>query len=204
MDLAAPKDDDLADRELKPILHDEIHRLPAKLRDPIILCYFEGLTVEEVALRLDCPLGTLKSRLQKGREILRSRLTRRGLAASALLFLMFSLTEEVTAAVPDPLVEATLEVGVEGGSVSKRVAAMILEEEAKSTWLNLAVGLSVLLVLIVVLGGARIASARKFQPPGVVPVAASEGSADLSPPLEDSPRLERPGREAPGDHCRLP
>ena len=71
MDAAAPPDDDPADRELKPILHDEIRRLPAKLRDPILLCYFEGLTVEDAARRLCCPVGTLKSRLVKGRELLR-------------------------------------------------------------------------------------------------------------------------------------
>src|SRR5262249_2738067 len=49
--------------ELRAVLDEEIGRLPAKYRDPVVLCYLEGLTHEEAALRLRCPVGTVRSRM---------------------------------------------------------------------------------------------------------------------------------------------
>ncbi len=48
-----------------------------------MLCYLEGLTTEAAARRLACAQGTIMSRLSRGRERLRQRLTRRGLAPAA-------------------------------------------------------------------------------------------------------------------------
>jgi hypothetical protein len=45
----------------------------------LLLCEFEGLSVEEAARRLKCPVGTIKSRLARARERLRRRLTSRGI-----------------------------------------------------------------------------------------------------------------------------
>ncbi len=65
-----------------PTLHEEIHRLPENYRVPVVLCYLEGLTHEEAAARLHWPVGTLKSRLTRARDLLRSRLGRRGVSLS--------------------------------------------------------------------------------------------------------------------------
>ena len=46
-------------------LHQEIGRLPEKYRQPIVLCYFEGLTHEAAAARLSWPLGTVRGRLAR-------------------------------------------------------------------------------------------------------------------------------------------
>ena len=59
-------------------LHEEIDRLPEKYRRPIILCYMQGQTQAQAARTLNWPLGTVQIRLHRGRERLRSRLTRRG------------------------------------------------------------------------------------------------------------------------------
>ena len=59
-------------------LHTEIARLPEKYRIPIVLCYFEGLTHDQAAGRLGWPVGTVKTRLARGREQLRRRLDHRG------------------------------------------------------------------------------------------------------------------------------
>ena len=68
---------DAAWNELRPVLHDEVRRLPDKYRIPVILSYLEGKTNEEVAELLHWPVGTVKGRLSSARALLRSRLTRR-------------------------------------------------------------------------------------------------------------------------------
>jgi RNA polymerase sigma factor (sigma-70 family) len=95
--------------ELRPVLHDEINRLPDKYRLPVILSYLEGRTNEEVAALLDWPVGTVKGRLSRARDLLRSRLVRRGLALSAA-FLGTSLSRGTVFAevVPEALIESTV------------------------------------------------------------------------------------------------
>src|SRR5262249_23679671 len=51
-------------------------RLPEKYRAPIVLCYLEGWSHEEAARQLQWPVGTVKTRLSRGRERLRRRLVR--------------------------------------------------------------------------------------------------------------------------------
>ena len=64
--------------ELRSVLDEELARLPAKYRVPLVLCYLEGLTHDEAAGQLAWPVGTVRSRLAGGRDRLRSRLARRG------------------------------------------------------------------------------------------------------------------------------
>jgi RNA polymerase sigma factor (sigma-70 family) len=66
-------------RDLLPLLHEEMGRLPERYRLPLVLCYFEGKTTEEAAVQLRCPVGTVKGRLSRARERLRDRFSRRGL-----------------------------------------------------------------------------------------------------------------------------
>jgi RNA polymerase sigma factor (sigma-70 family) len=102
------QDEAAAWNELRPVLHDEVHRLPEKYRLPVILCYLEGKTNEEVAELLHWPVGTVKGRLSRARDVLRSRLVRRGLSLSAA-FLLTALSQGRVFAeiVPAELVENT-------------------------------------------------------------------------------------------------
>ncbi len=66
--------------DLGAALHEEIGRLPDRFRVPLLLCDLQGLTHEQAAADLGCPVGTIKSRLSRGRDRLKRRLIRRGLA----------------------------------------------------------------------------------------------------------------------------
>lgn len=92
--------------ELRPLLHAEVERLPERYRAPVILSYLEGKTNEEVAALLRWPVGTVKGRLSRARDLLRSRLVRRGLSLSAA-FVMVALSRETVFAevVPAELIE---------------------------------------------------------------------------------------------------
>jgi RNA polymerase sigma factor (sigma-70 family) len=72
--------------DLRPLLLEELDRLPAKYREPIVLCHLEGKTHEEAARLLQCPVGTVSGRLSRGRQLLKSRLERRGLAVPSAMF----------------------------------------------------------------------------------------------------------------------
>ncbi len=134
--VAASEVDDLA-----PVLHEEIDRLPERYRAAIVLCDLEGLTHEQAAARLGWPLGTVRSRLARGRDRLRGRLTRRGLAPSATLPALPALSDaavEATARLasggPVPL---TIRLLTDGG-----LRAMRLIRWKAAAMLTLAIGLA--------------------------------------------------------------
>jgi RNA polymerase sigma factor (sigma-70 family) len=77
--------DELSLREAQQIVHEELNRLRETYRLPLILCYLEGQTQDEAANRLGWRTTTLKGRLDRGRELLRKRLRRRGLTDTAPL-----------------------------------------------------------------------------------------------------------------------
>ncbi len=74
-----------ASRELAAVLDEELRRLPARCRAPLLLCYLEGQTSDQAARHLGWSLRTLQRRLAQGRKLLRHRLTRRGITLSAAL-----------------------------------------------------------------------------------------------------------------------
>ena len=154
------------------ILNDEISRLPRVFQLPVVLYYFDGLTLDEVARTLRWPSGTVRSRLARARTKLRRRLSRRGISLSATA-LTTALTSRVALAhVSSPLCEATTKAAVSfaagrGGRhvVSASVAALA-REMLRSMLLH---KLSLLVMGLAVLGAAGAAYAmrpmRMAQPP---------------------------------------
>jgi hypothetical protein len=89
------------------LLHEELVRLPEKYRAPVILCHLEGLTHEEAAHRLRCPVGTLSARLIRARELLRRRLARRGVTPAVGLPVALAAERASAAAVSRALIAST-------------------------------------------------------------------------------------------------
>ena len=74
-DLAALDSDErlLADQRVER-LHAAIARLPVEYREALVLCELQELTYAETAAVLDCPIGTVRSRLHRGRVLLAAML----------------------------------------------------------------------------------------------------------------------------------
>lgn len=68
--------------DLRPMLDEELARLPDKYRVPVLLCCLAGRTRDEAAGQLGWTPGTLKMQLERGRQLLRTRLARRATADS--------------------------------------------------------------------------------------------------------------------------
>jgi RNA polymerase sigma factor (sigma-70 family) len=115
--------------ELVTVLHEEIDLLPGRLRAPVVLCDLQGVTHERAARDLGWPLGTVKSRLVRARELLRRRLSRRGLVLPAGL-----LIAEVTAnAAEAPFSLALVDSLIQAGAAfaARRTATLgIISSEA--------------------------------------------------------------------------
>ncbi|WP_435008750.1 sigma-70 family RNA polymerase sigma factor [Tundrisphaera lichenicola] len=103
---------DAAWLDTRPILHEELGRLPDKYRKPVVLCHLQGLTHAEAAQELAWPVGTVSVRLARARKLLRERLTRRGLTATGALWGAGLATEGASASVPQALLQSTLKAAM--------------------------------------------------------------------------------------------
>ncbi len=97
--------------ELLAALDEEIARLPEKYRAAVVLCDLGGMSHEAAARQLQCPVGTIESRLSRGRGLLRTRLLRRGLTPTALGFLIAARSS--SAGIPCALAQRTLRAAIQ-------------------------------------------------------------------------------------------
>jgi RND family efflux transporter MFP subunit len=165
--------------DVRPILDAELSRLPERLRRPIVLCYLEGKSNEEAARELGCRLGTIYSRLSRGRELLRLRLQRRGVTLSVTALSAALTASAVEAAPAIPLmrraVHAALAFADSSSSAAVSLRAATLAEGVLKTMFvtKLKITAVMLLVLGVAAGGvwtqartaAPQAEARADDPP---------------------------------------
>ena len=188
VDAGPSRTDRLEAQELRSAIDDELERLPARYRAPVVLCDLEGRTHEQAAAQLGCPVGTVKSRLSRGREQLRSRLVRRGVAPSAGL-LAATLAAESAHAVPVELMSQPLGAATQLAA-GKAVAAGA--SSAGAATLTKGVLRSMLFVKIQ-LAAVALAAAALVTLGGRALVGPAANQAAARP----SRRRQRPGRHRP-------
>ncbi len=71
---AALPEEELETMELQQTIQAEILKLPDKYRTVIVLKYIDELSLIEISEILDIPIGTVKTRIHRGREALRKQL----------------------------------------------------------------------------------------------------------------------------------
>ncbi len=67
-------EDAILRREREKVLTNALRNLPDIFREAVVLCDIEGLGYEEIAVALEINIGTVKSRIARGREELRRKL----------------------------------------------------------------------------------------------------------------------------------
>jgi RNA polymerase sigma factor (sigma-70 family) len=82
---AASGGGDIDLEKLNTVLAEELGRLPAKYRLPLLSLYFGGMSRDEIARELGCTVGTLGVRIHRARQLLARRLSERGIAPAGRL-----------------------------------------------------------------------------------------------------------------------
>ena len=126
-----------ADRpeEVRGALDVEVARLPRRMGEVVALCHFEGFSFAEVASRIGCPVGTVGSRLTRGRALLKSRLLRRGFGPAAVLM----AADRARAEVPPALAGTTARIAASGPSGTIPAAVLSLSTETARSMIMLKV-----------------------------------------------------------------
>jgi RNA polymerase sigma factor (sigma-70 family) len=169
-------------RDLQPVLDDELSRLPEKYRAPVLLCYVEGKTNEEAGRLLQLPAGTIKSRLSRAREMLRRRLTRRGITLTGGL-LAAVLACNAAAAVPPGLAAITLETTLllaSGEAAAASAPAVVLAEGVLKAMFATKMKIATVLLTaagVLALGAGLLSRQALAQRAGAPPAQASAGDA---------------------------
>jgi len=167
---------------ISAMLHEEIDRLPDRYRSAVILCHLEGLTHEQAAKALSLPVGTVKSRLHRARDLIRERLSRRGLTFSAAFLTAGEASKAAEAVLPFSLFDsvvraaapASIHRATESGLISAR-AIHLVEEVIKTMFLT---KLRIAAVVVLLAAGLAASAAGVF---------AQQGSGKDRGPTSDQP-----------------
>ena len=180
--------------EAGPFLDEAIRRLPEKYRRPIVLCYLEGKSNEEAARAIGCPVGTVWTRLNRGRERLRALLQRRGVALSAAALVVTLEKAPLSAAVPAALLQATVRGGLLLASGEAAAAgafpAAVVRLARSANWAMLLTRLRTVawfLAATALLAGSTWLAVRAPAP--TLPAAGQAGANAASLPMNDEARF---------------
>jgi RNA polymerase sigma factor (sigma-70 family) len=192
--------------DVRPVLDQELDRLPDKYRAVVVLCDLEGKTRREAARHLGWPEGTVASRLASARTLLAKRLSRHGLSISGGA-LATVLSQNASACVATAVEASTtqaaaaLAAGQAAGLIPANILALT-EGVMKSMFLTkLKIAGAVILAIAGLLGGLfthqkladNAATPKKESPPQ----AAAKDKATPEGRRQDKPKAI-PDTPAPG------
>jgi RNA polymerase sigma factor (sigma-70 family) len=174
--------------DVRLALEEELHRLPEKYRAALVLYYWSGLTNREIAGVLDCPIGTVSTRMARGRALLRSRLARRGVTVAGTALVAW-FEQPAMATLPLTLVQETVRAGLlfatgrgaVAGTISPGTLALA-EGVLKMTMVNKLKVIAAVLLVLVGLGAGAVWFA-----PANLAEAQTQSSAAASPERAKGP-----------------
>jgi RNA polymerase sigma factor (sigma-70 family) len=179
--------DDLTWREVQAALHEELTRLPERYRVALVLCYLESKTQDQAAAQLGLAKSTLKVRLERGKELLKARLVRRGLGPAALLVAATWPAPVASACFRPTLMSATVKAAcppmtgsATPGVISAKVAALSegVMRAMFMTKMRLVVGLLTLATAAGICGSAFLPRGAVAEAQAAPPVARAEVAPD--------------------------
>jgi RNA polymerase sigma factor (sigma-70 family) len=174
--------------EIRALIDAEISRLPERYRAAIILCDLEGCSQPEAASRLGWTEGSLRGRLARAREMLRTRLLRRGLVAPAGAIGGLIASDTASAARLGEVLARSLVQAATGRVEGVSTAAVVLAREVLEAMMRfkvLSIGLAAFVAGVGFSGAGFFAlRATKANPPqqGQIP--------EKTPPTGQSPRAD--------------
>ncbi len=189
------------------VLHEEIDRLPERYRVPVVLCHLEGQSHELAAKTLRVPVGTLKSRLHRARDLLRGRLTRRGADLPAGLLTEARPSSGADGALSLPLfqsfVRAAAQSGMgragQSGLISARTIHVVDEVIKAMVLTKMKIGMLVVSVAVGLAAGAAGVFAQQGPGPGGGQPASQRRAGGANGPAQAA----APGSDPAPSYIRL-
>jgi RNA polymerase sigma factor (sigma-70 family) len=210
---ADPHPDPLAEltaREALRILEEEVQRLPEAYRLPVVLCCLHGISQEEAARQLGWTPGSVKGRLERGRQRLHQRLAGRGLGLTTALALVE--VARATAAGPGEKLVASTALAAAARASGNTAGAGLVSAEVKAlaegalthgTLARVKVGILLFIMAAIAVGLAALGQQLPGKQPSEMRAAAEpsqaapEGERPESPKDKEQTRTDRNGDPLP-------
>jgi RNA polymerase sigma factor (sigma-70 family) len=184
--------DRMTGRELLAALDAALDNLPPLYREPLVLCYLEGLTHQEAATRLGVPLGTLHTRIDRARKRLHEVLTKAGCTLGAGL-LALAVTSAARSSSPR-LVKSIL--STVSGSVPVAVGELAKGVALNGVFKKTALVVATVIGIAALAAGLGSAGSSALGRPETEPVSvAAENLPTAAEPVNAIPRVTVPENE---------
>ncbi len=175
--------------DLRMTIHELLDALPEKYRAPVVLCDLQGWTHDEAARSLRWPIGSVKGRLSRARDLLRTRLARHGLTATSATIAV-AMSQDAIASIPPALIQTTIEAAtaiaagrvVAAGLVPASATALVEEAVRAMFWNKIKILAASMLAIGMLAGGAGVMARQQ---------GTKEAAAETSKAVPPKTELEK-------------